>query len=99
MKVLSLRTLREFWQQRGHADAEQPLKAWHDEAKTAVWKGPQDVKVAYRNASFVANNRVVFNIAGNKYRLVVAMNYPRQWCKVRFIGTHSEYDKVDVTRV
>lgn len=99
MKVLSLRTLREFWQKLGRTDAEQPLKAWHDEAKKAVWSSPQDVKAAYRSASFVANNHVVFNIAGNKYRLVVAMDYPRQWCKVRFIGTHLEYDKVDVTKL
>lgn len=99
MKVLSLRTLREFWEQPGRTDAEQPLKAWYDEAKTATWDTPQMIKAMYRTASFVANNRVVFNIAGNKYRLVVAMDYPRQWCKVRFVGTHAEYDKIDVTDV
>lgn len=99
MKILSLRTLREFWEQPNHADAEQPLKSWYDEAKSANWKTPQEVKEAYGTASIVANNRVVFNIAGNKYRLVVAMDYPRQWCKIRFIGTHAEYDKTDVKTV
>lgn len=99
MKILSLRTLREFWEQPNRADAEQPLKAWYDEAHTAAWKTPQDIKLAYRHASIVANNRVVFNIAGNKYRLVVAVDYPRQWCKVRFIGTHNEYNRIDVSKV
>ncbi|MEV3811460.1 type II toxin-antitoxin system HigB family toxin [Aeromonas allosaccharophila] len=99
MKVLSLRTLREFWEQPRYADAEQPLRSWYDEAKTAAWETPQAVKLMYRTASFVAGNRVVFNIAGNKYRLIVAMDYPRQWCKVRFIGTHAEYDKINATEV
>jgi mRNA interferase HigB len=97
MKILSRRTLREFWELPNRADAEQPLKAWYDEAKAATWRTPQDVKDAYRSASVLANNRVVFNIAGNKYRLVVAMDYPRQWCKVRFLGTHREYDNIDAT--
>ena len=99
MKILSIRTLREFWELPNRADAEQPLRAWHDEAKAAQWSNPQEVKAAYRNASIVANNRVVFNIAGNKYRLVVAMDYQRLWCKIRFIGTHGEYDQIDVSKI
>lgn len=99
MKILSIRTLREFWEQPNRRDAEQPLKAWYDEARVATWQNPQAVKNAYGTASIVPGNRVVFNIAGNQYRLVVAMDYPRQWCKVRFVGTHGEYGKIDVTKV
>lgn len=97
MRVIAKRSLREFW--RRHADAEQPLKAWHDEALKAKWTKPGDIKAMYRNASFVANNRVVFNIAGNKYRLVVAVDYPRQALFIKFVGTHAEYDRVDVETV
>ena len=99
MRIVSRATLREFWSQPGKSDAEQPLKAWYDEAKHAKWWGPQDIKAQYRSASFVGNNRVVFNIHGNKYRLVVAVNYRFSMLYVRFVGTHAEYDKVDVTTV
>lgn len=97
MRVIAKRTLREFWAR--HADSEQPLKAWHDEAAKASWTSPADIKALYRSASFLANNRVVFNIAGNKYRLVAALDYRRRVLFIRFIGTHAEYDKVDVERV
>ena len=97
MRVIAKRTLREFWEQ--HADAEQPLKAWYDEARKAQWLQPPDIKVLYRSASFVANSRVVFNIGGNKYRLVAAVDYQRQALFIKFIGTHDEYDKVDVETV
>lgn len=99
MRVLSRGTLRYFWEKPNREDSEQPLKAWYDEAKAATWETPQAIKAAYGTASIVANNRVVFNIAGNKYRLVAAIDYPRQWCLIRFIGTHSEYDKIDVTKI
>lgn len=99
MRVISIRTLRNFWEQPNREDSAQPLKAWYDEAKVAKWDTPQAVKEAYGTASIVANNRVVFNIAGNKYRLVVGMDYPRQMCFVKFIGTHAEYDKIDVAKV
>ncbi len=97
MRVIAKRTLREFWEL--HADAEQPLKAWYDEARKAQWLQPSDIKARYRSASFVANNRTVFNIGGNKYRLVIAIDYLRQTLFVKFIGTHAEYDKVDVKTV
>ena len=97
MRVIAKRTLREFWKQ--HADAEQPLKAWYDEVRKAQWLQPSDIKAMYRSASFVANNRVVFNIGGNKYRLVTAVDYRRQSLFIRFIGAHAEYDKVDVETV
>ena len=93
MRIIARRTLREFWEL--HADAEQPLKAWFAEASSASWETPQAVKDAYRTASFVAGNRVIFNIGGNKYRLVVQVNYGHGIVFVKFLGTHSEYDRVD----
>lgn len=75
MRVIAIRTLREFWETPGYEDAEQPLKAWHAEAKKADWKTPQAIKDRYRSASFVGKNRVVFNIGGNKYRLIVFVKY------------------------
>lgn len=80
-------------------DAEQPLKAWHEEAKAAVWKTPQDIKHRYRHASFVGNNRVVFNIKGNDYRLITAVAYRFEAVYIKFIGTHAEYDRVDAQTV
>ena len=97
MRVISRRTLREFWEKPGRRDAEQPLKAWFREAAHADWASPADVKAAYRSASIVGNSRVVFNIAGNKYRLAVRVNYTYRVVYVRFIGTHREYDMIDVT--
>jgi mRNA interferase HigB len=85
--------LRAFWVK--HADAEQPLRAWHQEAAKAGWSSPADVKAQYRNASFVGD-RIVFNIAGNKYRLVVWINDPHHIVYIKFIGTHGDYDKIDV---
>lgn len=99
MRVLSRATLREFWEQPKYADSEMPLMAWYDEAKHANWQTPQDVKDLYRNVSFVGNNRVVFNIHGNKYRLITAINYKFSMVYVRFVGTHAEYDKVDAATV
>jgi len=89
--------LRDHWE--SFPDAEQALRAWYAEAKNATWRTPADVKAAYGNASIVANNRVVFNICGNKYRLVVQMHYNTGFAFVRFVGTHAEYDKIDVTVV
>jgi mRNA interferase HigB len=97
MRVIAKRTLREFWESTPkYADAEDPLRAWYREAKQASWLTPADVKEQYRNASILKNNRIVFNIAGNKYRLVVEINYIAQIIFIRFIGTHQEYDSIDV---
>jgi mRNA interferase HigB len=76
MRIISRKALREFWERREYADAEQPLKAWFQEASKADWANPAAIKNVYRNASIVGGNRVVFNIGGNKYRLVVKVNYP-----------------------
>ncbi|MCU7965545.1 MULTISPECIES: type II toxin-antitoxin system HigB family toxin [unclassified Shewanella] len=99
MRVVSRAALREFWEQPIYQDSEQPLKSWYEEAKNANWQNPQEIKDQYRNASFVGNNRVVFNIHGNKYRLIVAVNYKFAMVYVRFVGSHAEYDKVDATTI
>ena len=97
MRIISKKILREFW--KIYNDVEQPLRAWHAKVKRANWKSTDDVKKDYRNASFVANNRVIFNIKGNKYRLVVAINYQYQIIYIRFVGTHKKYDSIDATKV
>lgn len=97
MRIIARKTLREFWER--HPDAEHPLRAWHEDVKHADWKTPSDIKAVYRNASIVGNNRVVFNIKGNDYRLVAAINYAVGVVYIRFVGTHKEYDKIDVTTI
>jgi mRNA interferase HigB len=97
MRIIALGTLRAFWAK--HPQAEIPLRVWYAEASRAGWKGPADVKLAHRNASFLTNNRVVFNIKGNNYRLVVAVHYNRGMMFIRFVGTHAEYDRIDATTV
>jgi len=97
MRVIAKRTLRAFWER--HADAEGALRAWHAEAKRANWKGPADVKRDYPSASVIAGDRLVFNIRGNRYRLIVAVRYEFQVVYIRFVGTHAEYDKVSAATV
>ncbi len=97
MRVIALRTLREFW--TTHADAEDALRAWHADAQRAVWKTPGDIRATYATASIIGNNRVVFNIRGNTYRLIVAVNYDYGIVYIRFIGTHAEYDRIDAETV
>ena len=99
MRIIARGMLRDHWTREGRADSEQPLKAWFSEVQKADWKQPADIKSQYRNASFVADNRVVFNIAGNKYRLVVHVNYRVGIVYTKFVGTHREYDKIDVTSI
>lgn len=93
MRIIALRVLRDFWNR--HPDAETPLRSWYAAASRAGWSSPAEVKAAYRNASFIANNRIVFNIKGNDYRLVVAVHYNRGMMFIRFVGTHREYDRID----
>jgi mRNA interferase HigB len=97
MRVIALGTLREFW--RRHPNAEMPLRAWYAIARRAVWRRPAEIKAHYRNASFTANNRVIFNIKGNDYRLVTAVHYNRGLMFVRFVGTHREYDRIDAAEI
>jgi mRNA interferase HigB len=95
MHIIKRKTLIEFYEQPNRRDAKQPLEAWYNEAKNANWESPADIKTHYRSASILKNNRVVFNIAGNKYRLIVRINYHSKTVFIRFIGTHPEYDKID----
>jgi len=97
MRIIARRTLREFWEK--HPDAEQPLQTWYTQVRHANWLSPDDIKLLFRSASFVANNRVVFNIKGNRYRLVVIVVYKHSTIYVRFIGTHKEYDSIDVRTI
>jgi len=97
MRVIARRTLREFWE--SYPDSEEQLKAWYAEAKHAAWKTPQHIKNQYGSASFPGNDRVVFNICGNKYRLVVWVRYGFGVVYVRFIGTHEEYDKIEAKEI
>jgi mRNA interferase HigB len=99
VRIIARRTLREFWEKRGRGDAEQPLRSWFAEASRAAWRTPADVKATYRSASFVRHDRVVFNIGGNKYRLVVAVKYSAQLVFIRFVGTHEDYDDIDAGEV
>ena len=96
MRIVAKRTLREFWER--YPDAEEPLLAWYREVEKEDWSKPSQVKDKYRSASFVGD-RVVFNIKGNDYRLVVKINYPYRVVYVRFVGTHEEYDEIDVKEV
>ena len=98
MQVIARRTLREFWE--AHPDAEAPLQAWYKIASRATWKAPQDIKDQFGSAvDFVGDNRVVFDIGGNKFRLVVHAAYPFKRLLVKFVGTHRDYDKIDVETV
>ena len=97
MHVISKRTLREFWER--HSDAERPLLAWLKEAQTAQWGTPADVKAVFPKASIIGDNRVVFDIKGNAYRLVVSVFYPGRKVYIRFVGTHAEYDRINAQEV
>lgn len=96
MRIIAKRTLRAFWESAAtYADARAPLEAWHAIVAAADWATPGDVKAQFRNASILKRGRVVFNIAGNKYRLVVRINHPYRIVYIRFIGTHGQYNKID----
>lgn len=97
MRVIAISSLRRFWEK--HPAAEQPLKAWFDEASKAAWTQPSDVKAQYRSASVLKNRRIVFNIKGNDYRLIVAIAYRLGIVYIKSIGTHAEYDRIDAETV
>jgi mRNA interferase HigB len=97
MRIVSKTILLAFAER--NKDAKQPLLAWIEEARHAEWKTPQDIKAQYRSASIIANNRVVFNIKANDYRLIVGVSYKHGGLYVKFIGTHAAYDKVDAATV
>jgi mRNA interferase HigB len=97
MRIVAKRTLREFWER--FPDTEEPLLAWYREVEKEDWDGPAKLRAKYGNASIIKGNRAVFNIKGNHFRLVVKINYPYRMLYIRFIGTHAEYDTIDVEEV
>ena len=99
MRIIAFRTLREFFKKPEYADSEASLRAWYYEVKTAEWTNSNELKQQYKNSSIAGEGRVVFNIKGNAYRLVVATDYEFQAVFVRFIGTHKQYDKIDVKTI
>lgn len=99
MRVIAFRTIREFFEQSEYSDSEISLRAWYHDVKSADWKNSNELKNQYKNASIVGGGRVVFNIKGNEYRLVVAIDYEFQVIFIRFVGTHKQYDKIDVKTV
>ncbi len=99
MRIIAVATLKRFWSQAGRGDAEMPLRAWVHIVKAADWSRPNDVKLMFRSADLLANGRVVFDIGGNKYRLVAAVHYRGKRVYVRFIGTHKDYDKIDASKI
>lgn len=98
MQILSKKTLRDFWEK--HPQAQRPLTAWYQAVSASAWTGPPDVKAMFgTSVDFVADSRIVFDIAGNKYRLVVHVSYTFKRVLIKFVGTHSDYDKIDVEKV
>jgi len=99
MRIIAFRTLKEFFERLEYSDSESSLRAWYYDVKRADWKNSNDLKKQYKNASIVGDGRVVFNIKGNDYRLIVAIDYEFQIIFIRFIGTHKQYDKIDVKTI
>ena len=99
MRVIAKRSLQAFWVRDGCRDAKAPLEAWHEEALRSKWTSPHSIKSHFASASFVGRHRVVFNVGGNKYRLVVEMQYQAGIVWVKFVGTHAQYDRIDVESV
>jgi mRNA interferase HigB len=99
VRVIAKRTLKRFWERPGCSDARGSLQSWYAEATKATWRTPQDVKDRYATASNCGKNRVVFNVGGNKYRLVVEVQYQAGIVWVKFVGTHAQYDRIDVETV
>lgn len=99
MRIIAKRTLREFWGLPNYSDSQGQLEAWYDEVLKADWSSPQELKAQFGNASVLQDSRVVFNIKGNDYRLIVKINYPYRMVYVRFVGTHKMYDQIDAVRI
>jgi mRNA interferase HigB len=99
MRIIAVSTLREFWGRPGRRDAEQPLRAWVHIVKAADWSKPTDVEAMFRSADILGSGRAIFDIGGNKYRLVAAIHYRGKRIYIRFIGSHKEYDQIDAGSV
>ena len=99
MRIISVKKLKDFWSKSSYRDSEQALRAWYAEARKGEWSNSHQIKSVYSKASIIGNERIVFNICGNKYRLVVAVKYDFKIFYIRFIGTHHQYDSIDVKEV
>jgi mRNA interferase HigB len=99
MRIISKKTLKDFYEQKLYKDSKNSLEAWHQEVLKANWDNPNEVKKQFGNASVVGDNRIVFNIHGNKYRLIVKINYYAQIIFIRFIGTHKQYDNINAMEI
>ncbi len=99
MRVISKKTLKEFYEQPLYKDSKSSLEAWHKEVIKADWSNPNQIKAKYSHASILKNNRVIFNIHGNKYRVIVKINYDAKIVFIRFIGTHEQYDSIDAMEI
>ena len=97
MRIIALKTLKEFWTRE--PESEEALNAWYKETNESLWNEPADIKEKYRSASILKNSRVVFNICGNKYRVIVKINYKYNMVYIRFVGTHKEYDKINAEEI
>lgn len=96
MRIIAKSTLKSFYQQPNYQDSKSALESWHNEVIKANWSNPNEIKLQYKNVSVVGDNKVVFNICGNKYRLIVKINYFAKIVYIKFIGRHKEYDKIKV---
>lgn len=99
MRLIAFWVLREFYEKVEYADSEIPLRAWYHDVKSATWKNSNELKSQYKHASIVGDGCIVFNIKGNDYRLVVSIDYDFQILFIRFVGTHKQYDKIDVKTI
>lgn len=97
MRIIAKKILRDFWEK--HTNCEEQLKSWFQETSISNWKTPNEIKADYPSSSILADNRIVFNIKGNNYRLIVKINFEYQMIWIRFIGTHAEYDKIDANKI
>ena len=97
LRIIAKKNFRAFW--KAHPDSEQQLKAWYQETLKAEWSSPNKIKIEYPSASFLAENRVVFNVKENHYRMIIKINYDYQMIWIRFIGTHAEYDKINAKTI
>lgn len=99
MKIFKRKTLIDFYSQPKYSSSKESLEAWFHEVNSAQWESGHDIREKYPSASFVGNDRIVFNIKANDYRLIVKVQYKAKFVFIRFVGTHEEYDKIDAKEV
>ncbi|MCX6250491.1 MAG: type II toxin-antitoxin system HigB family toxin [Bacteroidetes bacterium] len=99
MRIIAFRTLRKFWERPEYSDSEVSLRAWYHDVKGSNWENSNELKLQYTNASIIGEGRIVFNIKGNSYRLVILIDYEFQIIFIRFIGTHKQYDNIDAKTI